>query len=92
MYTKDEFKKQLLEAGTYGLPVRLAYNALNQFSEMDTLALNFLEIDCLGLDKKFVPMMSSHTQSATSDEEGRPKGDATDESEASAEKRDTAKG
>ena len=91
-YTKEAFKKQLLEAGTYGLPVRLAYNALNQFSELDTLALNHLEIDCLGLDKSFVPMMSSHTQTSADETGGRPKGEATDESEASAEKRDTAKG
>lgn len=93
VYTKEAFKKQLLEAGTYGLPVRLAYNTLNQFSEMDTLALNHLEIDCLGLNEKFVPMMSSHTQtSVESKEGGRPTEEATDESEASAEKRDNSKG
>lgn len=95
VYTKEKFKKSLLESAEYGLPTKLAYNALNGFSERDTLALNFLEEQCLGLGDLFVPLKSTHTQSGSGDEKtgGRPKSDTpTDDSEASAEKRDTAKG
>ena len=93
VYTKQAFKKELLEAGTYGLPIRLAYNTLNQFSEMDTLALNFLEVNCLGLNDSLVPMQSSHTQTNADETGGRPTDDnAGDTADESKEKRDKAKG
>ena len=97
VYTKDKFKKALLESAQYGLPTRLAYNTLNGFSEKDTLALSFLEIDCLHLDEKLVPLQSSYTQSGniTEDTGGAPKKDPdelTDDGEASRDKKDTAKG
>ena len=91
VYTKDEFKKSLLEGATYGTPTILAYNACNQFSELDTLALNFLENDCLDLHSKFIPVQSSHTTAGTG-EAGRPEQDVkTDDGEASEEKRDNKK-
>ena len=96
VYTKEAFKKSMLEAGQYGLPTRLAYNTLNQFSEMDTLALNFLEVNCLGLDQALIPLHSSHTQNSdTSETGGAPEkdtGELTDDGEASKDKRDQAKG
>ena len=96
-YTKQEFKKNLLEAAQYGLPTKLAYNNLNQFSEKDTLALNFLEEEVLHLSDKLIPLQSSYTQSGTegSDGNGAPTKDAgeiTDDGEASIEKTDKAKG
>lgn len=94
-YTRDLFKKNLLESAQYGLPTKLAYNTLNGFSEMDTLALNFLEEQCLGLSDLFIPLNSSYTKTgdANSTTGGRPKSeDAGDSAEESAEKRDTAKG
>lgn len=94
-YTKEDFKKALLESAEYGLPTKLAYNTLNGFSERDTLALNFLEEQCLDLGNLLVPLQSTHTQSGSSSEKtgGRPAGEeVTDDSEASAEKRDAAKG
>lgn len=91
-YTKEDFKKSLLQDAQYGLPTKLAINALNGFSEKDTLALNFLEEECLQLSQKFVPLQSSHTQSGQQDA-GRPKTDnKTDDGEASEEKRDNANG
>lgn len=92
-YTKEEFKKSLLEGATYGTPTLLAYNACNQFSELDTLALNFLENDCLDLHSKFIPVQSSHTTAGDSNgEAGRPEQDVkTDDGEASEEKRDKKK-
>ena len=96
VYTKEAFKKSMLEAGQYGLPTRLAYNTLNQFSEMDTLALNFLEINCLGLDQALIPLQSSHTQNGDSSSTGgaptKDPGELTDDGEASQEKRDQANG
>lgn len=95
VYTKAEFKKAMLEAAQYGLPTKLAYNTLNGFSELDTLAMNFLEEDVLQLSDKFKPLQSSYTQSGSESKEGAPEKDTTeitDDGEASKEKRDRAKG
>ena len=92
VYTKEAFKKSMLEAAQYGLPTKLAYNTLNGFSELDTLALNFLEEEVLKVSEKFVPLQSSYTQSSES-EAGRPiEDDAGDTADESKEKRDTSKG
>lgn len=93
VYTKEEFKKSMLESAQYGLPTKLMLNNLNGFSELDTLALNFLEEECLGLSDKLVPLQSSHTQSpAESGGQTKDDADLTDEGEASQDKRDKAKG
>lgn len=99
VYTKDDFKKSLLTDAQYGLPTKLALNTLNGFSELDTIAMNFLEEECLQITQKFVPLQSSHTSTNdglnTGDAEtgGRPKDDdAGDSADESAEKRDKAKG
>lgn len=63
VYTKEQYKEELLTSGSNGLPVKLAYNTLNGFSEKDTLALNFLEESVLGLGSKLVPWSTSYTQS-----------------------------
>ena len=92
VYTKETFKKGLLEGATYGTPTILAYNSCNQFSELETLALNFLETECLDLHSKFIPVQSSHTTSG-SDTGGAPEKDTdelTDDGEASKDKRDKA--
>ena len=94
VYTKETFKKALLEGATYGTPTILAYNSCNQFSELDSLALNFLERDCLGLHEKFIPVQSSHTTSNKGEAGGQKKDldEITDDGEASKEKRDKANG
>lgn len=66
VYTKDDYKSSLLTDGQNGLPVRLALNALNGFSVLQTLSLLILENDILQLDKKFIPLISSNTVSHTS--------------------------
>ena len=94
IYTKEEFKKTLLNDAQYGVTSKLAINTLNGFSESETLALNFLEEEVLKLSEKFKPLQSSHTQSGTSLDStgGRPKSDTpTDESEADEEKQDNKK-
>lgn len=82
VYTKEEYKEQLLSAGQNGLPVKLAYNTLNGFSEKETMALNVLEEDILHLKDKLVPLSTSYTQSDNgyTDEvgQGAPEKDAGD--------------
>jgi len=63
VYTKDDYKEQLLSSAQNSLPTILAYNTFNGFSEKDTLALNFLEQDVLGLSTKLRPLNTSYTQS-----------------------------
>ena len=96
IYTKDEFKNSILKDNEYGLAPKLLVNSLNGFSEKETLALNFLENECLGLLDRLVPVSSTHTQSGDSDKEsgGQTKSDTdiSDDGEASRDKRDKAKG
>ena len=70
---------------------KLVLNNLNGFSELDTVALNFLEENCLQLSKKFVPLQSANTQSGSSDSSvGAPEKDSdelTDDGEASRDKK-----
>ena len=94
VYTKEAFKKSLMEGAERGLPTILAYNSCNQFSELDTLALNFLESDVLDLKNKFIPVSTSHTQSGSNTGGAPTKGsdELTDDGEASREKKDQANG
>lgn len=89
VYTKETFKKSLMEGAERGLPALLAYNSFNQFSERETLILNMLE-DALDLHNKFIPVATSHTQSGSTDV-GAPKKDddeLSDDGESSREKKD----
>lgn len=92
VYTKSDYREQLLSNGQYGLPTQLALNTLSGFSEKDTLSLNYLEQGILNLKDKFIPMSSSYTQSGTEDGytseigQGRPQvdeGDLSDSGERS---------
>lgn len=83
VYTRDDFRKTLLESAQYGLPNKLALNTLNGFSELETMSLNFLEEQCLGVTEKFVPLQSSYTQSGKDatynpNPSGQPEKDATE--------------
>ena len=77
IYQKDDFKKTILESCTNGLPNKILYNVLNGVSEKDTLAMNFLEEDCLHLSEKFKPLSSTFTQTGNDKSGGQEK----DESE-----------
>ena len=63
VYTKADFKEQMLTAAQNGMPTKLAYNTLNHFSEKETIALNVLEEEILGLTDKLVPLSTSYTKS-----------------------------
>ena len=93
-FTKEEYKKSILESGQNGLPTKLMINSMNGFSELDTLALNFLEEDCLQLSSRFVPLQTSYVQSGSSDNTKPTLDDSTitSEGEASRDKKDKAKG
>ncbi len=90
-YTKEAFKESMLKGAQNGLPTKLSYNTLNQFSEKDTLSLNYLEEEVLQLSQKLVPISTSYTQSGSSDTGGAPEKDTTeltDDGEASRDKQD----
>ena len=64
VYTKDTFRKSMLESCQYSFANRLAYNTLLGISEKDTLAMAYLENDVLGLpDIMKYPLSSSFTNS-----------------------------
>jgi hypothetical protein len=96
VYTKDAFKKDLLESCQYGFNNKIAYNTLNGISEKETLAMAFFEEQVLGLhDIMKYPLSSSFTTAGTdpTGENGRPKDDVqTTSGETSEEKRDKANG
>lgn len=92
VYTKADYREQLLSSGQYGLPTKLAINTLNGFSEKDTICMNYVEEELLGLSDKLRPLNSSYTQSGTEDGytseigQGRPQvdeGDLSDSGERS---------
>ena len=82
-YTKDAFKESMQKDLNYGIVSSLALNSLNGFSELDTLALNFLENDVLNLKDRFKPLKTASTSSNADNEGGGQEkdGQLTDEGE-----------
>lgn len=71
-FTRDEFRKELLEDAQYSLPTKLAIMSLSGINPIDALSLNHLEENILKLNEKFIyPLNSSYTMSSN-DEGGRP--------------------
>ena len=87
VYTLPDYKEQLLTAAQNGFPTILAYGACNGYSEKDTISLNNLEVDLLGLQSKFRPLSTSYTQS---NEVGRPKTPDDELTDSGDRTRDTA--
>lgn len=87
-YTKGAFKESMQKDLNYGIVSSLALNSLNGFSELDTLALNFLEKDVLGLQDRFEPLKTASTSSNTNNEGGGQEKDGalTDEGEETRDK------
>jgi hypothetical protein len=88
-YTKEKLRKELLENAQIGLPTKLAINALSGYSELDTLALNYLEEEVLQLSNKLAPLSTSYTQS--NKEAGGQEKDITDLTDEGAKTRDKGK-
>ena len=97
-YTKQSFKDALLKDAQYGIPVKMAVAALDGFSPLETLSMQFLENDCLKLHEVWRPLQSSFTGNSGAIAEGTdpieggaPKKDATDLTDEGAETRDQGK-
>lgn len=75
-YTKQAYKEQLTKDFQYGLPLRLALNTLNGFSELETIGLAKLENSVLGLNDIMIPPRSANTTSGN--EVGAPKKSSTE--------------
>lgn len=73
IYTKEEYRKNLLEANQYSFSYRLAYGTLLGYTERQTMAQLMFETEVLGLQEKMkYPLASSYTQSGEPSEVGRP--------------------
>ena len=72
IYTKDEFRKSMLESCQYSFANRIAYNTLLGVSEKETLAQLYLETQVLKLQDSMVYPLTSSFTTTSSDEAGRP--------------------
>lgn len=89
-YTAKQFRQELLENASNGLPNKLAIASMSGFSELDTLSLNFLEETCLNLSDKLIPLSSSFTQTGN-DKSGGQEKDADELSDEGMKSRDSGK-
>ena len=81
IFTKEDYRKTLLESMQYGFSYRLAYGTLLGFSERQTMASLMFEQEVLGLpDIMQYPLQSSYTASSGSEKgqvgEGAPEKDS----------------
>lgn len=92
-YTRDDRLTQIEKAANSGLAVKMEYMALLGYDPLEAIASDWLETK-LGLSvTKFInPLVSSHTQtSGSSNEGGAPEKDATDLTDAGADTKDKEK-
>jgi len=68
-FNQNDYIKNLKEAATLGLPVKLKYNSAIGQSPSSAIHMEFLENSVLGISEKWIPLQSSHT---TSGDGGRP--------------------
>lgn len=78
IYTKEDYRKNLLEANQHGFMYRLEYGTLLGYSERQTMAELMLESQELTLQNLMMyPLASSYTQSGSGEVgEGRPEIDS----------------
>lgn len=80
VYTKKDLADDLLKMCQHSFSDRLALQTLLGFSEKDTLALEFLESNVLGLPELMNhPLQSTYTQSGTSGEVGQGRNPVSDD-------------
>lgn len=70
-WMKSEKKKELIESAQYGVPVKMAVAALDGFSPLEVLRMQFLENDILGLHDVWIPLQSTHTQPGNGDDSNK---------------------
>jgi hypothetical protein len=91
-YTREERINQVEKAASLGLPVKQEYMTLLGYDPLETMASDWLETKLGMSTEKFIhPLVSSHTQSGSSDTGGAPKKDDTNLSPEGEETRDQEK-
>lgn len=94
-YTRDDRIAQVEKAANAGMPVKLEYMTLLGYDPLESMASDWLETKLgLAVDKFIHPLVSSYTQSSTSDTGGAPTAEEsgkslTDDGENSRDKRDS---
>lgn len=71
-FNQEDKVSMYQEAATYGLPVKSMYAAALGIELNDISALSYLENEVLEFPDTFIPLSSTHTQSADDGEAGRP--------------------
>ena len=62
-WLKSTKKKELLESANAGVPTKMAVAALDGFSPLEVLRMQFLENDILQLHTSWIPLQSAYVQS-----------------------------
>lgn len=86
-YTRAEKKKELINSAQYGVPTKLAVAALDGFTPLETLSLEYVENDIFKLHETWIPLQSSYTRSGSSTG-GAPTKDADELSDAGEQSRE----
>ena len=91
-YTKDDRIAQVKDAASLGLPVKQEYMTLLGYDPLEAISADWVETK-LGLSStRFMhPLVSSHTQSGSSDTGGAPEKDDDDLTDEGAETKDKEK-
>lgn len=93
-YTKDDRISQIEKAANAGMPVKMEYMSLLGYDPLESMASDWMESKLgLAVNAFIHPLVSSHTQSGSSDTGGAPTAEEsgknlTDDGEASRDKRD----
>lgn len=64
IFNQDTIYKMYLEAGQYGIPVKSHLSAVVGLEPIEVMNMAYLENDLLKMHEEWVPLVSSHTQSA----------------------------
>ena len=84
-YTKSMYKESIEKDFQYGVPLKLAINSLNGFSEVETMSMAKLE-EILDLQDLFKPPQSANTQSGKVGGQTKNPEDLSDEGDKSRDK------
>lgn len=91
-YTKEDRINKVKDAAALGLPVKQEYMTLLGYDALEAMSSDWLETKLgLAVDKFVHPLVSSYTQSGTSDTGGAPEKDSGDLSDEGAETKDAEK-
>lgn len=63
-WMKNEKKNELIQSAQYGVPVKTAVAALDGYSPLEVLRMQYLENNVLNLHNEWIPLQSSYTQSS----------------------------